>query len=103
MTISTPWLTGNQEPERAKRVRAITTSMLLSPALSANRRIPSSAIKFIDDQILAYQKKLEEAEERLKEFKLKNIALQTADGKDYFGRGTRLAPRLACQLGPAGS
>ena len=44
--------------------------------------------RFIDDQIQVYQSKLEEAENRLKEFKLKNLSLQqaSADGKDYFGR-----------------
>jgi polysaccharide chain length determinant protein (PEP-CTERM system associated) len=56
--------------------------------LGDKRKDADSAKKFIDDQIQVYQKKLEEAEERLKEFKLKNIAAQTGtgEGKDYFGR-----------------
>jgi polysaccharide chain length determinant protein (PEP-CTERM system associated) len=74
------------EPERAKRVVQSLASIFVESSLGDKRKDTDSAKKFIDDQIQGYQKKLEEAENRLKEFKLKNISLQTADGKDYFGR-----------------
>jgi polysaccharide chain length determinant protein (PEP-CTERM system associated) len=76
----------DQEPERAKRVVQSLASIFVESSLGDKRKDTDSAKKFIDDQIQVYQKKLEEAENRLKEFKLKNIATQTADGKDYFGR-----------------
>ena len=74
------------EPERAKRVVQSLVSIFVESSLGDKRKDTDSAKKFIDDQIQVYQKKLEEAENRLKEFKLKHIAAQTSEGKDYFGR-----------------
>lgn len=74
------------EPERAKRVVQSLVSIFVESSLGDKRKDTDSAKKFIDDQIQAYQKKLEEAENRLKEFKLKNLSMQMSDGKDYFGR-----------------
>lgn len=74
------------QPERAKRVVQSFVSIFVESSLGDKRKDADSAKKFIDDQIQVYQKKLEEAESRLKEFKLKNIATQTSEGKDYFGR-----------------
>ena len=76
----------NPDPDRAKRVVQSLASIFVESSLGDKRKDTDSAKKFIDDQIQVYQTKLEEAENRLKEFKLKNIALQTSDGKDYFGR-----------------
>lgn len=76
----------NEEPERAKRVVQSLASIFVESSLGDKRKDTDAAKKFIDDQIQVYQKKLEEAENSLKEFKLKHIALQTAEGKDYFGR-----------------
>ncbi len=74
------------EPERAKRVVQSLVSIFVESSLGDKRKDTDTAKKFIDDQIQIYQKKLEEAENRLKEFKLKNIATQSSDGKDYFAR-----------------
>ena len=76
----------DNNPERAKRVVQSLVSIFVESSLGDKRKDSDSAKKFIDEQIASYQKKLEEAENRLKEFKLKNIDLQNADGKDYFGR-----------------
>ncbi|MBS1229922.1 MAG: polysaccharide chain length determinant protein locus subfamily [Proteobacteria bacterium] len=76
----------DHDPERAKRVVQSLASIFVESSLGDKRKDTDSAKKFIDDQIQVYQTKLEEAENRLKEFKLKNIAMQAADGKDYFGR-----------------
>ncbi|MFT3847184.1 MAG: Wzz/FepE/Etk N-terminal domain-containing protein [Propionivibrio sp.] len=85
----------SEKPERAKKVVQSLVSIFVESSLGDKRKDTDSAIKFIDDQILTYQKKLEEAENRLKEFKLKNISLQTADGKDYFGRIGEISAVLA--------
>ena len=74
------------DPDRAKRVVQSLTSIFVESGLGDKRKDTDAAKKFLDDQIQVYQKKLEEAEGRLKEFKLKNIAIQTEEGKDYFGR-----------------
>ena len=77
----------DQDPERAKRVVQSLASIFVESSLGDKRKDTDSAKKFIDDQIQVYQNKLEEAENRLKEFKLKNLSLQQgSDGKDYFGR-----------------
>ena len=85
----------DQDPERAKRVIQSLASIFVESSLGDKKKDTDSAKKFIDDQILVYQRKLEEAENRLKEFKLKNIALQTSDGKDYVGRVGELSALLA--------
>ncbi len=77
----------DSEPERAKRVVQSLASIFVESSLGDKRKDTDAAKKFIDDQIQVYQKKLEEAENRLKEFKLKNISLRdNSEGKDYFGR-----------------
>ncbi|MDR1708550.1 MAG: chain length-determining protein [Candidatus Accumulibacter sp.] len=74
------------EPERAKRVVQSLVSIFVESSLGNKRKDSDSARKFIDDQVQVYRKKLEDAENRLKEFKLKNISAQSGEGKDYFGR-----------------
>ena len=62
------------------------TSIFVESSLGDKRKDSDSAKKFIDDQIRGYEKKLEEAEARLKQFRLRNIDLQTADGKSGIDR-----------------
>ncbi|WP_153110315.1 XrtA system polysaccharide chain length determinant [Propionivibrio limicola] len=85
----------DEKPDRAKRVVQSLVSIFVESSLRDKRKDTDEAKKFIDEQILVYQKKLEEAENRLKEFRLKNIDLQTAEGKDYFGRIGEISAALA--------
>jgi polysaccharide chain length determinant protein (PEP-CTERM system associated) len=73
-------------PEQAKRVVQSLVSIFVESSLGDKQKDSDSAKKFIDEQIRIYEKKLEEAEGRLKDFKLRNLALGSADGKDSFGR-----------------
>ena len=82
------------QPERAKRVVQSLASIFVESSLGDKRKDTDVAKKFIDDQIQVYQKKLEEAENKLKEFKLKNMATQTSDGRDYFGRVSEVSAAL---------
>lgn len=84
----------NPEPEKAKRVVQSLVSIFVESGLGDKRKDTDTARKFIDEQIQVYQKKLEEAENRLKEFKLKHISAQTSDGKDYFGRISEVTAAL---------
>lgn len=74
------------QPEHAKRVVQSLVSIFVESNLGDARKDSASARKFLDEQISAYEKKLEEAEARLKEFKLRNLATQSAEGKDHFSR-----------------
>jgi polysaccharide chain length determinant protein (PEP-CTERM system associated) len=82
------------QPRRAERIVQSLVSIFVESGLGDKRKDADSAKKFIDDQIQVYQKKLEEAEERLKEFKLKNLSAQTGEGKDYFGRLSDVSSEL---------
>jgi polysaccharide chain length determinant protein (PEP-CTERM system associated) len=76
----------DSERERAKRVVQSLTSIFVESSLGDNRKDADSAKRFIEDQIAVYQKKLEEAENRLKEFKLRHIGVESGEGRDYFSR-----------------
>lgn len=84
----------DSQPEQAKRVVQALVSIFVESSLGDKRKDSDSARKFIDDQVRVYEKKLEEAENRLKEFKLRNLGLQGSDGKDYFGRIGETATQL---------
>jgi polysaccharide chain length determinant protein (PEP-CTERM system associated) len=83
------------DPQRAKRVVQSLTSIFLDTSLGGKRKDSDTAKKFIDDQIKVYEKKLEDAENRLKEFKLKNMSYASADGKDYYGKINEVSQALA--------
>ena len=83
-------------PERAKRVVQNLVSMFVESGLGGKRRDSESARRFIDDQIKAYEMKLQEAEGRLKDFKLKNFGYTgEAVGGDYFARVGQLNDEVA--------
>ncbi len=81
-------------PEKAKKVIQSLVSIFVESSLGDTRKDSVTARKFIDDQIKVYVAKLEEAETRLMEFKLKNIDIQTADGKDMAGQIGAISEQL---------
>ena len=81
-------------PDKAKRVVQSLVSIFVESSLGDTRKDSDVAKKFIDEQIKTYVAKLEEAEARLKEFKLRNLELQTADGKDMSGRLAEISGQL---------
>jgi polysaccharide chain length determinant protein (PEP-CTERM system associated) len=78
----------------AKRVVQSLLSIFVESSLGDQRKGADAARRFIEEQIKAYEKRLEEAENRLKEFKLKNMGLMGPDGKDYFAKMTALGEEL---------
>lgn len=83
------------QPERAKRVVQNLVSMFVESGQGNKRRDSESAKRFIEEQIKVYEKKLEEAENRLKEFRLKNMDVTGGAGKDYIGRMTALNEEIS--------
>jgi protein tyrosine kinase modulator len=83
------------DPKKATRVVQSLTSIFVESNLGDKRKDSSSAKQFIEEQVKAYEKKLEDAEERLKEFKLRNIDLQLSEGKDLTDQISDVSGKLA--------
>lgn len=85
------------DKDHAKRVVQALVSMFVESGLGNKRRDTESTRKFIDDQIRAYERRLEEAENRLKEFRLKNMAITSnaAAGQDFVTRTAAAAEELS--------
>lgn len=85
----------DSEPEKAKRVVQSLVSIFVESSLGDKRKDSTSAKQFIEEQVKAYEKKLEEAENRLKEFKLRNIDLQFGEGKGLTQRISEISQQLS--------
>jgi hypothetical protein len=72
----------DSDQDKAKRVIQSLVSIFVESSLGASRKDTDSAKTFLNEQIKQYEAKLEEAETRLKEFRLRNLDMQAADGKD---------------------
>ena len=82
-------------PDRAKRVVQSLVSIFVESSLGETRKDSDSAKKFIEEQIKTYVAKLEEAEARLKAFKLRNIDIQNREGQDMAGRVGEITGQLS--------
>jgi polysaccharide chain length determinant protein (PEP-CTERM system associated) len=76
----------DNEQDRAKRVIQSLVSIFVESGLGSSRKDTDAAKTFLNEQIKTYELRLEEAEARMKEFQLRNIATRSADGKDAASR-----------------
>ena len=74
------------DKDKAKRVIQSMVSIFVESSLGASRKDTDSAKVFLDEQIKSYEAKLEEAEGRVKAFRLRNLEMQAGDGKDSASR-----------------
>lgn len=84
----------DSDPEKAKRVIQVLVSIFVESGLGASRKDTDSAKNFLNEQIKVVEAKLEEAETRLKEFRLRNIDRQVNDGKDSTTRLAEISSQL---------
>lgn len=82
------------EPEKAKRVIQSLVSIFVESGMSASRKDTDSAKSFLTEQIKIFEARLEEAEARMKEFRLRNIDRQGLDGKDVASRMAEIGTQL---------
>src|SRR5438876_859339 len=83
------------DPGRAKQAVAALASMFMESRKGGKVDDTIAAKKFIDEQIAVYEKKLQEAENRLKEFKLRHAGLTPEEGKDFFARMSETSALLS--------
>jgi polysaccharide chain length determinant protein (PEP-CTERM system associated) len=85
----------NADPAQARQIVQTLVTMFVESELGSKQRDTEAARNFIDEQIHSYETRLVEAENRLKEFKLRNMAELGGQGKDYFARISALTDELA--------
>ncbi len=77
---------GHSDPKIAEEVVGALLTIFVENTLGDTRQDSDAAQKFLSQQIVEYEKRLIDAENRIKEFKRKNVALMPQSGQDYFGR-----------------
>lgn len=94
----------DQDPIRARKLVEVLVGMFMESGLDTKRKDSAEASRFIDEQIKLYEGKLTEAENRLKDFKLKNMSVAATTNQDFFARIQVLTDdvnRLRVALGAA--
>src|SRR5687768_9469741 len=76
----------HQNPKLAKDIVQSLLTIFVEGGLGNKRQDSSSAIRFIDEQIKAYEEKLIAGENNLKAFKQKNIGMMPQQGNDYYSQ-----------------
>lgn len=76
----------NRDPVKAKKVVDELLNTFLESALGSSRTDTVVTQKFIDEQIQEYEKRLIEAEERLRDFKQRNVGMMPGEGSNYYSR-----------------
>jgi len=71
---------------RALRLVEALVNLFMASGTEGKRKDSQDASRFIDEQIKVYEAKLVESENRLKDFKLRNLTVASTTNQDYFAR-----------------
>ena len=82
------------DPQRAKRVVQSLMDLFIRSTAGGKRRDSEEARAFIDEQIAEYERKLEDSENRLKDFQLRHFGLTGAGAKDQVAHLAELSDQL---------
>ena len=82
------------DPTAAKAVVAALVDLFVGNGTEAKQRDSSEAGSFIDEQIKTYETKLSDAENRLKDFKIRNFGVSGVSTQDYFARTSTIADEV---------
>ncbi|NIR32688.1 MAG: chain length-determining protein [Gammaproteobacteria bacterium] len=85
------------DPDEATRVVESLLDIYVEKSLGESRRDTTQTKAFLERQIAEYEKKLQAAENRLKEFKQRHVGLMPGQGEDYYD----LLEQVNEQLGAA--
>jgi polysaccharide chain length determinant protein (PEP-CTERM system associated) len=84
----------DSDPARAQRLVEGIVELFMKSSSGEKKRDSLEAGRFIDEQIRAHETKLADAENRLKEFKLRNFAVAGVSNQDYFARMSALSDEV---------
>lgn len=92
------------DPARARGVVEGLMTLFVGASTGSKRQDSAQAMQFINQQIADYEVKLTEAENRLKDFKVKNFGVSGTTQQDFFARMASLSDevnKLRTDLGAA--
>ncbi len=85
----------DRDPQRAKKVIEAVVAVFAKNLVGDTRQDADAARRFLDDQVSQYETRLREAENRLKEFKLRNVGRMPSEGQTYNARLQQAATDLS--------
>ncbi len=84
----------NSNPKLGKDIVASLLTIFVEGSFGGKKQDSEKAVQFIDDQIKNYEEKLMQAENALKEFKIKNMGMLPRQGSDFTTNMTALEDLL---------
>lgn len=82
------------KPESARNVVQALLTLFVEGSLGDKRKDADSTRRFLDEQIKAYEQRLQQAENAVKDFKRQHIGQMPEDGKDYYSQLQAVATAL---------
>ncbi len=93
----------SHNPEQSLGVVRSLLDLFVKRGIDSNRQDSEQAVQFIDSQIAIYDKKLRDAENKLKDFKTANPGYSGQNSMDYYARVTGLQDQLTSLQGQLSS
>ena len=84
-----------ESPEAAQRLVQVMVQMFADASIGEKRRDTQDAGRFIEEQIRSYESTLVEAENRLKDFKVRNFGVTGVSNQDYYSRVSALTDTVS--------